>query len=90
MTAAREYKEIVAEIAAAAEAVRERLRELGVPVTGRGLDFHDPWGNLIQVVDYRDIQFTKAPEILRGMGLDGLSKSEQALDELRAKGLAAT
>ncbi|MDX6436480.1 MAG: hypothetical protein QOK34_1314, partial [Gaiellaceae bacterium] len=45
------------------EAVRARLRELGIPVSsgsGRGLDFHDPWGNLIQIVDYRDVQFTKA------------------------------
>jgi lactoylglutathione lyase len=70
------------------EAVRERLRELGVPISGRGLDFRDPWGNNIQVVDYRDIQFTKTEEILRGMGLDGLGKSESALDELRTKGLA--
>src|SRR4030095_12058215 len=69
------------------EAVGERLRELGVPVTGRGLDFHDPWGNFIQVVDYRDIQFTKTPEVLQAMGLDGLEKSERALDELRAKGI---
>jgi hypothetical protein len=43
----------------------------------------------VQVVDYRDIQFTKAPEILSGMGLNGLEKSEQALEELRAKGLRA-
>jgi lactoylglutathione lyase len=69
------------------EAVRERLRELGVPVSsGRSLDFHDPWGNFIQVVGYRDIQYTKADEILRGMGLDGLEKSESALAELRDKG----
>jgi catechol 2,3-dioxygenase-like lactoylglutathione lyase family enzyme len=70
------------------EAVRERLRELGVPVSGRGLDFHDPWGNFIQVVDYRDVQFTKTEPVLRGMGLDGLGKNEGALEELRAKGLA--
>jgi lactoylglutathione lyase len=71
------------------EAVRERLRELGVPVSsGRGLDFRDPWGNHIQVVDYRDIQFTKTSDILRGMGLDDLEKSESALAELRDKGLA--
>jgi catechol 2,3-dioxygenase-like lactoylglutathione lyase family enzyme len=70
------------------EAVRARLRELGIPVSsGRGLDFFDPWGNQIQVVDYRDIQFTKTDEILSGMGLDGLEKSESALEELRAKGL---
>ncbi len=72
------------------EAVRTRLRELGVAIApGRGLDFHDPWGNSIQVVDYREIQFTKAPEILHGMGLDGLAKSERALAELRDKGLLA-
>ena len=71
------------------EAVREHLREEGIPVAASGsLDFTDPWGNHIQVVAYRDIQFTKAPEILRGMKLDGLGKSEQALEELRAKGVA--
>jgi hypothetical protein len=71
------------------EAVRARLKELRIPVSsGRGLDFRDPWGNQIQVVDYRDIQFTKTDEILRGMGLDGLEKSQSAVEELRAKGLA--
>jgi hypothetical protein len=57
---------------------------------GRGLDFLDPWGNNIQVVDYREIQFTKAPEVLRGMGLDDLDKSDQALAELREKGLSGS
>jgi hypothetical protein len=72
------------------EAVRERLREQGIAVqAAESLDFRDPWGNHIEVVDYRDIQFTKAPEVLRGMKLDGLSKSEQALAELQAKGLRA-
>jgi predicted enzyme related to lactoylglutathione lyase len=51
-------------------------------------DFLDPWGNHIQVVDYRDVQFTKTDRILAGMGLRGLEKSERALAELRAKGLA--
>src|SRR5512133_4323009 len=69
------------------EAVRERLKELGVPVFGRGLDFNDPWGNQIQVVDYRDIQFTKTDEVLRAQGLGGLEKSERALAELRDKGI---
>ena len=59
-----------------------------MPVTGRGQDFHDPWGNFIQVVDYRDVQFTKTEPVLRGLGLDGLGKNEGALEELRAKGLA--
>ena len=52
------------------------------------LDFRDPWGNHVEVVDYREIQFTKAENVLRGMGLDGLEKSEKALEELRSKGLA--
>ena len=67
------------------EAVRTRLQELDIPVFGRGVDFRDPWGNLIQVVDYRDVQFTKTDEVLDAMGLDGLEKSETALAELRAK-----
>jgi catechol 2,3-dioxygenase-like lactoylglutathione lyase family enzyme len=70
------------------EAVRARLRELNIPVSsGRGLDFSDPWGNQIQIVDYRDVQFTKTPEVLRAMSLDGLEKSESALAELRDKGV---
>jgi lactoylglutathione lyase len=69
------------------EAVRARLQELGIRVSGHGLDFYDPWGNQIQVVDYRDIQFTKAPEVARAMDIDGLEKSESALEELRAKGI---
>jgi lactoylglutathione lyase len=69
--------------------VRRALREMGVEIMpGRGLDFLDPWGNHWQVVDYSEIQFTKAPEILKGMGQEGLKKSEKALEELRSKGLA--
>ena len=69
--------------------VRRALRELGVEILpGRGLDFLDPWGNHWQVVDYSEIQFTKAPEILEGMGLKELKKSQKALEELRKKGLA--
>ena len=69
-------------------AVGERLDELGVEVVpGRRLDFRDPWGNRLEVVDYREIQFTKAPGVLRGMGLDGLEKTEEARGELREKGL---
>jgi lactoylglutathione lyase len=68
------------------DAVRAALEEEGVPVKpGRRLDFRDPWGNQIEVVGYRDIQFTKAPWILEGMGLEP-DKSEQALVELREKG----
>jgi lactoylglutathione lyase len=61
-------------------------RELGAEV--RGHDVFDPWGNRLQLVDYADVQFTKAPWVLRGMGLDALEKREGALRELRAKGIA--
>ena len=71
------------------EAVRAALDRAGVRIEpGRRLDFRDPWGNHVQVVDYRDVQFTKAPAIVEGMGLGGLEKREQALRELREKGLA--
>lgn len=63
------------------------LEEAGAERLG-GHDFLDPWGNHLQVVDYREIQFTKAPWVLAGMSLVGLEKTEQALEELRAKGLA--
>ena len=69
--------------------VRRRLEEAGVEVLrGRGLDFHDPWGNRVQAVEYADVQFTKAPEVLEGMGAGGLEKSEAALKQLAQKGLA--
>ncbi|MGH2910099.1 MAG: VOC family protein [Solirubrobacteraceae bacterium] len=70
------------------EAVRAAMRDAGVDVQRSGsVDFTDPWGNHVQVVDYRDIQFSKAPPVLRGMGLSDLSKTEAAQRELRDKGL---
>jgi lactoylglutathione lyase len=72
------------------EAVRDALRRDGVQVPSSGsLDFRDPWGNNVQVVDYREIQFTKTPAVLRGMGVAQLDKTDQALRELRDKGLAS-
>jgi lactoylglutathione lyase len=69
--------------------VRRALKEMDVRILpGRGLDFLDPWGNRWQVVEYSEVQFTKAPHILRGMGLGHLRKTENALEELRSKGLA--
>ncbi len=71
------------------EAVRRALEEMGVePLPGPFLDFLDPWGNRIEIVGYENIQFTKAPHILRGMGLDGLGKSASAIQELTEKGMA--
>jgi hypothetical protein len=69
-----------------AEVVR-RAREAGARMIG-GHDFLDPSGNRWQVVDYRAVQFTKSPRVLEGMGLEDLEKSETAIAELRAKGLA--
>jgi catechol 2,3-dioxygenase-like lactoylglutathione lyase family enzyme len=70
------------------QATREALEAAGAEIVpGRGLDFLDPWGNRVQVVAYGDIQFSKTPEVMRGMGLE-LPKSEQALAELRQNGLA--
>jgi lactoylglutathione lyase len=71
------------------EVVRAALREAGLDVQeGGSLDFLDPWGNHVQVVDYRDIQFTKAPPVLRAMAIEGLSKTEAAREELRSKGIS--
>jgi lactoylglutathione lyase len=70
------------------EGVRAALAAAGVDVQRAGsLDFDDPWGNHVQVVDYRDIQFTKAPSVLAAMGLDSLEKSEAARREIRDRGL---
>jgi catechol 2,3-dioxygenase-like lactoylglutathione lyase family enzyme len=68
--------------------LRRALEEAGVEILpGRGLDFLDPWGNRIQVVDYRDIQFTKAPQVLAAMGQGDLDKTPAALAELARKGI---
>jgi catechol 2,3-dioxygenase-like lactoylglutathione lyase family enzyme len=70
------------------EAARRALEAAGVEVhPGRSLDFLDPWGNNVQIVQYDEVQFTKTEAILRGMGLE-LGKTESALAELREKGLA--
>ncbi len=79
---ARHFGLVVDDKQAALQAAREAGAELA------GNTFRDPWGNNVQIVGYEDVQFTKAPEILRGMGLGNLEKSEKALEELRSKGLA--
>ena len=68
--------------------VRRALKEAGIEEQpSRGLRFRDPWGNLLEVVQYSEVQFTKAPQVLKGMDLE-LGKSEKAQAELREKGLA--
>jgi catechol 2,3-dioxygenase-like lactoylglutathione lyase family enzyme len=69
------------------EATKAALEAAGADIRpGRGLDFADPWGNLVQVVDYRDIQFTKTGAVLGAMDIE-IEKSESALAELREKGI---
>jgi catechol 2,3-dioxygenase-like lactoylglutathione lyase family enzyme len=71
------------------EAVRAALADGGVKVPRRGgLRFRDPWGNVVEIVDYRDVQFTKAPAILAALAPEGLEKSPAAREELARKGLA--
>ena len=69
-------------------AVRNILDKLGIELLSeRFIDFHDPWGNRIEIVGYEGIQFTKAENVLKGMRLDGLGKSEKAINELTDKGM---
>ena len=71
------------------DAARRSLRAAGAEILpGRGLDFLDPWGNRVQVVDYRDIQFAKTPAALGAAGVDEIEKSPEALREMGKKGLA--
>jgi lactoylglutathione lyase len=70
------------------EALRAALLGDGERVSPQGsLRVRDPSGNLLEIVDYRDVQFTKAPAVMRAMGIEGLQKSTSARDELRAKGI---
>ena len=70
------------------EALRELLTRDGVPVSSAGsLRVHDPSGNQLEIVDYRDVQFTKPPAVLRAMGAEDLRKHESALAELEEKGM---
>ena len=71
------------------EAVRQAVAAMGIDVApSGGLRFDDPWGNQVEVVDYRDVQFTKTPAVLAKLAPEGLEKSESAREELARKGLA--
>jgi lactoylglutathione lyase len=70
------------------DSVRRALADAGIEaLPGPFLDFLDPWGNRIEIVGYENIQFTKAPNVLRGMGLTYLTKNENAKKELAQKGM---
>jgi len=68
---------------------RRTLESLGVEILdGRFLDFYDPWGNRVELTTYQSIQFSKTPGVLKGMGLEHLEKTPEAIEELRKKGMA--
>ena len=71
------------------DSVRRALAEAGIEtLPGPFLDFRDPWGNRIEIIGYETIQFTKAENVLRGMGLTRLTKNKKAIKELSDKGMA--
>ena len=71
------------------EAVRRALEDMNVDILpGRGLDFLDPSGNRVQIVEYGDVQFMKTPQVLRAMGIGGLEKSDDAMRQLADKGMS--
>lgn len=71
------------------EKVRQKLKEAGAKILpGRGVEFRDPWGNRVQIVEYANIQFTKDQAVLKGMGCECLRKSREAIAELARKGMA--
>ncbi len=69
------------------ERVRQMLKDSGIEIVGSRLDFRDPWGNRIQIVQYDEIQFTKTDSVLKSLGVNS-KKTKSALDELKSKGLA--
>ena len=71
------------------EIVERRLEALDIDrLSTGGLDFHDPWGNRVQIVGYEEIQFTKPDHIREPMGVEDLEKSDSAVAELDEKGMA--
>ena len=70
------------------QAVADILAEMGVEIVSeRFMDFYDPWGNRIEIVGYQGIQFSKTDNVLRGMGLEGLEKTAEAIKQLADKGM---
>jgi len=71
------------------EAVRRAMDRLGIKSINDRMNILDPWGNRIEIVPYDDVQFTKADNILKGMGVTGLEKTANAIEELKKKGMAS-
>ncbi len=70
------------------DAVREAAEEAGFELAdGRGLNLRDPWGNLLQIVAYSEIQFERSAGVKRKLGIEGLEKTESAREEIAERGL---
>ena len=83
--ASRHFGLVVDDIDVARAAVeREGLEIVG----SRGLTFLDPWGNQVQVVDYRQIQFERTDGVRRKLGIEGLEKGDDARAEIAERGLS--
>jgi len=70
------------------EAVKRAMDRLGIKSVNERMNILDPWGNRIEIVPYDDVQFTKAENILRGMGVGALAKTASAIEELKKKKMA--
>jgi catechol 2,3-dioxygenase-like lactoylglutathione lyase family enzyme len=70
------------------EAVKRAMARLGIKSINDRVNILDPWGNRIEIVPYDDCQFTKAPQVLNGMGVAPIEKTQNAIEELRKKGMA--
>ena len=71
--------------------VREQLLTVGITLLpGRGVEFRDPWGNRVQIVEYANVQFSKHPGVLNAMGCADIRKSPEAIEELSRKGMTLT
>jgi catechol 2,3-dioxygenase-like lactoylglutathione lyase family enzyme len=72
------------------QAVRAAVEREGLKMlSGRRLDFYDPWGNRFEIVEYGDIQFDRVPGVKRKLGIEGLEKTEKARAEIRDRGLSS-
>jgi len=69
-------------------AVKRAMDRLGIKSINDRMNILDPWGNRIEIVSYDDVQFTKAVNILKGMGVPLLDKTASAMEELKKKGMA--
>lgn len=58
----------------------------GTRVEGSSNNFRDPWGNRFELVEYRDVQFSKTPAVLRAMGVDA-HKTTAAQTQLEEKNM---